>query len=210
MNIYEKMSLISSEITNVAKNLEVGWNSNKYKAVSEGDVLAKVKPIERKHGIFSYPYSRRVIESGVMENTDRQGNVKKNNFLRIETVYRFVNIEKPDESIDITTYGDGVDSQDKAPGKAMTYGDKYALLKAYKIITGDDPDAEASGELVKKTAKKSDLEKQIAITEKVYSDAGYDFNEFLKKCGTTREKLTEKTLGQLNQWLREKMEGRNE
>ena len=37
--------------------------------------------------------------------------------------------------------------------------------------------------------------RQIAITEKVYSDAGYDFNEFLKKCGTTREKLTEKTLG---------------
>ena len=26
----------------------------------------------------------------------------------------------------------------------MTYGDKYALLKAYKIETGDDPDQEPS------------------------------------------------------------------
>ena len=42
------------------------------------------------------------------------------------------------------TFGDGVDTQDKAPGKAMTYGDKYALLKAYKIVTGDDPDQNAS------------------------------------------------------------------
>ena len=26
----------------------------------------------------------------------------------------------------------------------MTYGDKYALLKAYKIVTGDDPDQQGS------------------------------------------------------------------
>ena len=64
--------------------------------------------------------------------------------MRVETVYRFVNTEKPDEFVDITTYGDGIDQGDKAPGKAMTYGDKYALLKAYKIITGDDPDQNMS------------------------------------------------------------------
>ena len=57
-------------------------------------------------------------------------------FLRIKTVYRFVNIDNPTEFIDVETFGDGVDSQDKAPGKAMTYADKYALLKAYKIETG--------------------------------------------------------------------------
>lgn len=28
----------------------------------------------------------------------------------------------------------------------MTYSDKYALLKAYKMITGDDPDQTPSGE----------------------------------------------------------------
>jgi ribosomal protein S27AE len=28
----------------------------------------------------------------------------------------------------------------------MTYGDKYALMKAYKISTGDDPDQNASVE----------------------------------------------------------------
>jgi len=55
-------------------------------------------------------------------------------------------VDKPEEYLDITTYGDGIDSQDKAPGKAMTYGDKYALLKAYKIRTGEDPDANESEE----------------------------------------------------------------
>lgn len=65
----------------------------------------------------------------------------------MHTIYRFVNIDKPEEYIDIDTYGDGVDSGDKAPGKAMTYSDKYALMKAYKIITGDDPDQISSDDL---------------------------------------------------------------
>ena len=53
----------------------------------------------------------------------------------------------------MVAYGDGVDTYDKAPGKAMTYADKYALMKAYKISTGDDPDQEASPEECPKTKK---------------------------------------------------------
>ena len=65
---------------------------------------------------------------------------------RIKTTYRFVNMDKPDEFIDMVTFAEGIDSGDKGSGKAMTYGDKYALMKAYKISTGDDPDQNASEE----------------------------------------------------------------
>lgn len=146
MNIYEKMSKITAEISAVAKNLEVGFGQSKYKAVGEADVLAAVKPIEQKYGVYSYPYDREIVDSGILTNVQRDIE-KKQLFMRLKTVYRFVNIEKPEEYIDIVTYGDGVDPQDKAVGKAMTYADKYALLKAYKIITGDDPDQYMSGEL---------------------------------------------------------------
>lgn len=147
MNIYEKLSAITQEVNRVAKNLSVGEGRNQYKAVGEADVLAAVKPIEAKHGVYSYPVSRRVIESGEMTSTSTyNGQTKetKKLYLRIETIYRFVNTEKPEETVDIVSFGDGVDTQDKAPGKAMTYSDKYALLKAYKIQTGDDPDQTAS------------------------------------------------------------------
>jgi hypothetical protein len=148
MNIDEKMAEITAEINTVAKNLNVDTGKGKgYKAVSEADVLAAVKPIEKKHGVYSYPYEREIVDSGELVNQTQYGE-RKSLFLRVRTVYRFVNTEKPEEYLDIVTYGDGVDSQDKAPGKAMTYGDKYALLKAYKIQTGDDPDQNASGELV--------------------------------------------------------------
>lgn len=158
LNIYQKMLAATSDIQTVAKNLNVEITKGKaYKAVGELDILNAVKPVEEKHGIYSYPYSRKIVETQVLERETNYG-VRKELFMRIETVYRFVNIENPDEYIDVTSYADGIDSGDKATGKAMTYCDKYALMKAYKISTGEDPDQEASGEL-KKTSKMSDRQK---------------------------------------------------
>jgi hypothetical protein len=53
MNIYEKLSAISNELSTVAKNLEVGFGANKYKAVGEADVLKAVKPLEAKYKVYS-------------------------------------------------------------------------------------------------------------------------------------------------------------
>lgn len=155
MNIYEKLSAITQEITTVAKNLNVGYGKSSYKAVGEADVLAAVKPAELKYGVYSFPASREIVDSAVLTSVDKDGNEKRQLFMRVKTVYRFVNMEKPEEYVDMVTYGDGVDPGDKAPGKAMTYADKYGLLKAYKIITGDDPDQKAS-ETLKAFEKKAD------------------------------------------------------
>ena len=165
MNIYKRMLAATSEISRVAKNLNVGFGKSSYKAVGEADVLAAVKPIEEKYGIYSYPVERQIIESGVLESVSEyngEKTTKKQFQMRVSTVYRFVNVDCPEEFIDITTYGDGVDSQDKAPGKAMTYADKYALLKAYKIMTGDDPDQNASGETKGYSRKQADAPKTVS------------------------------------------------
>lgn len=148
MKIYERVAAIANEVGTVAKNRNVETGKGKsYKAVSEGDVLAAIKPLEAKYRVYSYPVNRSVVDSGTIVSTLRDGSEKKQLYLRIETTYRFVNLDDPTDTLDVVTYGDGVDSQDKAPGKAMTYADKYALLKAYKIQTGDDPDQEASADL---------------------------------------------------------------
>ena len=148
MNIYQKMLAITSELQTVAKNLTVQQTkTSSYKAVSERDILDAVKPLEVKHGVYSYPISREVLESNLLESeSEYQGKTsKKTTFMtRIKTVYRFVNIDDPADYVETTTFAEGIDSQDKGSGKAMTYADKYALMKAYKISTGDDPDQTAS------------------------------------------------------------------
>lgn len=146
LNIYQRMSAITNELGVVAKNLNVDMGKGKsYKAVQEKDVLDAVKPIEEKYRVYSYPKERKIIDSGILEKETQYGTTR-NMYLRIETTYEFVNIDKPEEVITMTSYADGIDSGDKATGKAMTYSDKYSLLKAYKIATGDDPDKDASPE----------------------------------------------------------------
>ena len=147
LNIFQRMAAISVEMATVGKNLTVGDGKNKYKAVSERDIIDAVKPLEAKYGVYSYPISRRVLESNLLESesTYNGNTTKKTTFMtRIETTYRFVNMDKPDEFIEIISFAEGIDPQDKGSGKAMTYADKYALMKAYKISTGDDSDQETS------------------------------------------------------------------
>ena len=185
MNIYEKMAAITAELQTVAKNLTVQQTkTSSYKAVSERDILDAVKPLEAKHGVYSYPVSRTILESNMLESeSEYQGKVtKKTTFMtRIETVYRFVNIEKPEEYIETTTFAEGIDTQDKGSGKAMTYADKYALMKAYKISTGEDPDQTASEEnnYQRKPKEKTPREKLIArLNEK-----GMNVKEYAKEKG---------------------------
>ena len=164
MNIFEKMSAITNELGVVAKNLNVDMGGGrKYKAVQEKDILDAIKPLEEKYRVYSYPCHRTIVESEILTK-EYQGKTTNSLFMRVETTYRFVNIDKTDEAIEVTTYGDGIDSGDKSPGKAMTYADKYALMKAYKIATGDDPDAEGSteGKITKETKEPTFREQLIA------------------------------------------------
>lgn len=153
LNIFQRMALATDDIKSVAKNLEVGYGKNAYKAVGEADVLKAVREAEKAHGIYSYPCKREVLFQDLVERQGSNG-LKTEYVIRIKTTYRFVNIDNPSEYIEVDSFGDGMDSQDKACGKAITYSDKYALLKAYKIPTGEDPDQEASdGNAKKKQAQ---------------------------------------------------------
>ena len=99
MNIYQKMAAITAELRTVGKNLMVETGKGKgYKAVSERDIIDAVKPLEEKHGVYSYPCSRDVLESATLESESTyNGNTTKKTtfFTRIRTVYRFVNVDDP-------------------------------------------------------------------------------------------------------------------
>ena len=227
MNIYEKLSAITNELSAVAKNLEVGVGQSKYNAVGEADVLAAVKPLEYKYRIYSYPCERKILESIIIENESvdyktKEKVVKKMFFERIETDYCFVNVDKPEEKIQVTTYGDGIDSQDKSVGKAMTYADKYALLKAYKIITGEDLDQKASETMETKTEapkfeepkkKERITSEQIKIINAIAkSNPGTDFWGWLKeKCKVTKsEDIPSKSAQQFIDLVEKKRNANNQ
>lgn len=186
MNIFQKMSAITNELGIVAKNLNVDMGKGKsYKAVQEKDILDAVKPLEAKYGVYSFPVNREIVESNILERENQYGTTK-NLFMRIQTTYKFVNVEDKNDYITMITFADGIDTGDKATGKAMTYADKYALMKAYKITTGDDPDAEASPEKGYKPEK-----------EKITSSIEKSLRELILNNGISNEEVI-KTLKELN------------
>ena len=177
MNIYQRMAAITAELQTVAKNLDIDTGRGKgYKAVSERDIIDAVKPLEAKHGVYSYPASRDTVASEILES-EYNGNKRSTFYTRLRTVYRFVNVEDPTDYLETVTFSVGIDAQDKGDGKAMTYGDKYALMKAYKISTGDDPDAEASKETAyTRTAPAADFTPICADCGEPISDREHDYS----------------------------------
>lgn len=150
LNIFQRMSAITSELKEVAKDLKVGTGERAYSATSETNVLDAVKPLEEKYGVYSYAADRSKETSIIDKEYTYQGQVRKLRLVKVDITvkYRFVNIDNPNEYVETISYGTGLDTGDKAVGKAMTYADKYALMKAYKISTGDsnDPDSKPSPE----------------------------------------------------------------
>lgn len=197
MNIYQRMGKITEELATVAKNLNVSTGKSSYKAVSERDIIDAVKPLEAKYGVYSYPFSRQTVDAQLLESeTTYGGQTTKRTtyYTRLETVYRFVNMDKPEEFIDITSYGVGLDSGDKGDGKAMTYADKYALMKAYKISTGDDPDQSASVDTKYTRVKSNGLasDKDRKTINDLCKAMDLDFTKILSQTGWSKgDKLTQ-------------------
>jgi len=60
---------------------------------------------------------------------------------RIVMNYSFVDASSGEE-LTVTVAGEGADTGDKAPYKAMTGALKYALLQSFLLASGDDPEDE--------------------------------------------------------------------
>lgn len=140
LNLYQKMQAVSNDIKNIEKNMTVGKGSYAYKAVQDIDVVLEVKDAETKHGLVSIPIKQELVNSEIVRVQKSDGGESTNYVDIIKMTLRIINLEKPEEFIDVESYGRGLDPSDKGFGKASTYARKYALLNAYKIATGEDPD----------------------------------------------------------------------
>ena len=147
LNLYQKIQAVSDEIKNIEKNTTVGTGSNAYKAVADIDVLLKVKQSETKYGLVSIPVKQELVRSDQVMKQGRDGYTTVTFADIVKMTVRVINIDNPTETIEVESFGRGLDTGDKGFGKASTYARKYALLNVYKIATGEDPDEQASQEM---------------------------------------------------------------
>lgn len=187
LNIYQKIQAVSNDIKNIEKNMVVGKGSYSYKAVQDIDVTLMVKESEFNHGLVSIPIKQDLIKSEVIKTMKDGGNESITYMDIVKMTLRIINIDKTDEYIDVESFGRGLDVGDKGFGKASTYARKYALLNAYKIATGEDPDDSKSKE---QTAVKTIDEKRIAVSNFLMSDSN--------ACSNTLQRFNKGTIEELN------------
>lgn len=147
LNLYKKIQLVSNDIKNIEKNMTVGKGNYSYKAVQDIDVVLEVKKAEFDHGIISIPIKQELIKSETIKTMKENGSEGLTFMDIVKMTLRIVDIDKPSDFIDIEAFGRGLDPGDKGFGKASTYARKYALLNAYKIATGEDPEKDKSKEM---------------------------------------------------------------
>lgn len=157
MNIYEKIQAVSNEVRNVEKNLVVGTGNSSYKAVGDLDVVMKVKEAETKFRVVSIPVRQELVKSEIVRVVGNNGYEKLTYADIVKMTVKIVNLDNTSETLEVESFGRGLDAGDKGFGKASTYARKYALLNAYKIATGEDPDANKS-------------EQQVALTKDEVKD----------------------------------------
>lgn len=155
-NIFARIQAVSDEIKTIEKSMTVSTGgSGSYKAVADLSVTCAIRKAEVNAGIVSIPIRQELVKSEIVTTSDKYGNQKINYVDIVKMTLRIYNIDNPTEYVDVESFGRGLDTGDKGFGKASTYARKYALLNAYKIATGEDPDAQASEETYRATTPKT-------------------------------------------------------
>lgn len=171
--LLNKIQAVAQELKSIEKDMVVGTGKNAYKAVSDQMVTLKVKAAEEKNKILSVAISQDLVSSEYVKLIKEN----KEQLLYTEVIkmtLRIYDLEDEKSYIDVTTHARGIDYGDKGFGKASTYARKYALLNAYKIATGEDPDNMPS-----ETESTSKAPDEIEIAVRGYFEKN---NNYLVSC----------------------------
>jgi hypothetical protein len=125
-------ALASEGISKSRKNQQQGYN---FRGID--DVYNTVSPLLGQHGLCILP---RVLSRECIERQNKSGGALF--YVTCEVEFDFVSAEDGSKHV-VKTYGEAMDSADKATNKAMSAAYKYALMQAFAIPTEGDNDADA-------------------------------------------------------------------
>lgn len=136
MKLYEKLLVIQQRINGLGKDK----SANNYKYVTGDKVLGEIKPIMNELGlilkqeILSIENVRQDYKTGVGTNYE-----KPKAEINSKVMMRFTWVDCATGDKDENLFGaNGQNDWDKGVGSALTYGERYFLLKFFHIATDED------------------------------------------------------------------------
>ena len=157
MNVYlainkVQAALAKQGITKANRNQQQGYN---FRGID--DVYNVISPLLAEHGLCILP---RVLSRHCDERVNAKGTALF--YVTVEVEFDFVSAEDGSKHT-IKTFGEAMDSGDKATNKAMSAAYKYAAFQTFAIPTEGDHDADAQTHQVAPQSAPKPLDLEAAL-----------------------------------------------
>lgn len=193
-NVYQLIAAVSGELAQVGiakdrKNQAQGFS---FRGID--DVYNVLAPIMARHGLVILP---RVTARHCEERAGRNGGSLF--YVTVEVHFDFVSSHDGSRH-EVVTFGEAMDSADKATNKAMSAAYKYACFQAFCVPTQGDNDADAhthevaprrapGGSKPAVVASEAQLKKLWAVAKEAVGDAAQnELKEHVVSLGLTSSK----------------------
>lgn len=159
--IYKAIAAVSLDLSKegIAKDRKNDQQGYKFRGID--DVYNALAPIIAKHGLVILP---RILSRAVTERQTAKGGVLF--YVVVEAEFDFVAAADGSRHV-VRTYGEAMDSADKATNKAMSAAYKYAAFQTFCIPTEGDHDADATTHTEVLAAKPAGYEDWLVDLEAV-------------------------------------------
>ena len=143
MQVYKAINAVQADLSTVGITKDRrNQQGSGYNFRGIDDVYNTIAPLLAKHGLCILP---RVLSREVTERVSQKGGALF--YVTVEVEFDFVAAEDGSKHI-VKTFGEAMDSGDKATNKAKSAAYKYACFQAFSIPTEADNDADASTQSV--------------------------------------------------------------
>ncbi|MWF62694.1 single-stranded DNA-binding protein [Staphylococcus haemolyticus] len=189
LNLFQKIADVKANIDGFTKDAK----SYNYSYVSGSQVLHRIRNKMIENNLLLVPKTseenyKQVEVTRFNKKAGRE--ITTSEFIvEMKLTYVWINADKPEEQFEVTFYAVGQqDDVSKAHGTALTYAERYFLMKFFNIPTDeDDADAKQKQEKYNKVSSK---------TVGVLKQEVFDFVDLMKSLGKdVTQQQAEQTFG---------------
>jgi len=203
-NILQRINEVRKLITYMQKDKNVSTGqSGGYKALSHDAVTGMVREHMVSQGVVSFPYLIASVMNLPTVNVD--GTQAKQRMYEATYDITFASIDNLDDKIVIRIEAHALDNADKAPGKALSYAKKYAVLKLFEIESGDDEESRYQEKETFDLAFYNDLLEKSTTLEELQSN----YVEAKKESTRLKDIAGFKAVGEKTKKLKAAIEAKN-
>jgi hypothetical protein len=166
MKVYQAINKVQSELAKIGiTKSRTNQQGASYKFRGIDDIFNTISPLLAEHGLCILP---RVLARECVERQTKAGGAIF--YVTVEVEFDFVCAEDGSKHT-VKTFGEAMDTSDKATNKAMSAAYKYAALQAFAIPTEGDNDADShTPEVAARTAPPPAPIKKTPLSENQVAD----------------------------------------